>query len=423
MDHHGDQPSWRTGTAAVSTGAGPPDLDAESDDERDGAQAYADSGSGDNGAAPGFGDGPAGQGFNDSGEPPSFDEAPPGFGDGPGPSSQFGAPAPAPEPFPGAASPSFGEHGRSEHGLGEHGQGEHGQPFGDEQQSFSPGPFGNGQPEFGDGAGSFGDAPQRDDYGNGYRGDFPGNFSGSGFGGERAGDSSPGHAQDGDSFGPPPAPARESFGGGPAIGGGSTIGGGPAIGGIYGEPSGGPGFPGGGPNGRTALRDDGPAQRDQGPPFTNQYRATEPPSAKARMTATLKAVRRPKSSKRDQSGRQAQLTVSRLEPWSVMKFSFVISVVAFIVLFVAVAVLYAILSGLGVFSTLQHTISNITSSQGSSGFNLSTYLSASRVLGYTGMLGFINVILITALSTVGAVLYNITADLAGGVEVTLKESD
>ncbi|MGH3158259.1 MAG: DUF3566 domain-containing protein [Streptosporangiaceae bacterium] len=140
----------------------------------------------------------------------------------------------------------------------------------------------------------------------------------------------------------------------------------------------------------------------------------------------MRTVRRPKfgSRKRDERpGRQAQLTVGRIEPWSVMKFSFVISLVAFIVLFVAVAVLYAALSGLGVFSALQHSVSNITSSQGSNGFNLMTYLSASRVLGYTGLLGAINVVLITALCTVGSVLYNITANLAGGVEITLKESD
>ncbi len=142
------------------------------------------------------------------------------------------------------------------------------------------------------------------------------------------------------------------------------------------------------------------------------------------MTASLRTVRRRKSSKRAaRAGRQAQLTVARLEPWSVMKFSFVISLVAFIVLFVAVAVLYAVLSGLGVFDALQRTVQSITSSQSQSGFNLQQYLSASRVLSYTGLLGAVNVVLITAISTVGAVLYNITADLAGGIEVTLKETD
>jgi hypothetical protein len=162
--------------------------------------------------------------------------------------------------------------------------------------------------------------------------------------------------------------------------------------------------------------------RDHAPPYPGEYPPAERPR-RPRRKLSLQAVRRGRSAKRSSTGRQAQLTVARVEPWSVMKFSFVISLVAFIVLFVAVAVLYGVLSGLGVFSALQRTIESITSSQSSSGFNLSNYLSASRVLGYTGLLGAVNVVLITAISTVGSVLYNITADLAGGVEVTLKETD
>jgi hypothetical protein len=171
-------------------------------------------------------------------------------------------------------------------------------------------------------------------------------------------------------------------------------------------------------------RENGARPLDQPTPFPSAYPPAPPP--RSRMTASLRTARRSRFGSRkrnEREGRQAQLTVGRIEPWSVMKFSFVISLVAFIVLFVAVAVLYAALSGLGVFSALQHSVSNITSSQGSSGFNLMTYLSASRVLGYTGLLGAINVVLITALCTVGSVLYNITANLAGGVEITLKESE
>ena len=121
--------------------------------------------------------------------------------------------------------------------------------------------------------------------------------------------------------------------------------------------------------------------------------------------------------------RRAQLAVVRIEPWSVMKFSFVISLVCFIVLFVAVAVLYGALAGLGVFDSLQKTIASVTSGQGSTGVNAATWFSASRVLGYTGLIGAVNVILITALSTVGAVLYNVASDLIGGIEVTLRETD
>jgi len=113
----------------------------------------------------------------------------------------------------------------------------------------------------------------------------------------------------------------------------------------------------------------------------------------------------------------------RIDPWSVMKFSFVISLVCFIVLFVAVAVLYGALAGLGVFDSLQKTIESVTSGQGSAGVSAANWFSASRILGYTAIIGTINVVLITALSTVGAVLYNVASDLIGGIEVTLRETD
>jgi hypothetical protein len=121
--------------------------------------------------------------------------------------------------------------------------------------------------------------------------------------------------------------------------------------------------------------------------------------------------------------RRAELVVARLEPWSVMKFSFLMSLVAWVVLFVAVALLYFVLSGLGVFDSIQHTLTSVTSSSSSSGMKLSAWFSASRVLGYTMLLGAINIILITALSTVGAMIYNLVTHLGGGIEVTLRETD
>jgi hypothetical protein len=143
-----------------------------------------------------------------------------------------------------------------------------------------------------------------------------------------------------------------------------------------------------------------------------QRRGSNGQPAKTRGTQVRKPARR-----------QAMLTLARVEPWSVMKFSFVASVVAFIILFVAVAVLYMILAALGVFDSLQHTVSSITGAQGSSGTDISHYYSASVVLGYTAMLGALNIVLITAMSTVGSVIYNLIAKTVGGIEVTLRETE
>jgi hypothetical protein len=131
----------------------------------------------------------------------------------------------------------------------------------------------------------------------------------------------------------------------------------------------------------------------------------------------------PQQSAPKRSARQAHLTVARIEPWSVMKFSFVVSLVAFVILFVAVTVLYGVLSGVGVFDSLQRVVSSVTSSQGSNGVNAKAWFSASRVLGYTALLGSLNIVLITAMSTIGSVIYNLTSRLVGGVEVTLRETE
>jgi Transmembrane domain of unknown function (DUF3566) len=148
--------------------------------------------------------------------------------------------------------------------------------------------------------------------------------------------------------------------------------------------------------------------------------AIESGSRGAKLTA---ALHKPASGRKPP--RKAHLQVARFEPWSVMKFSFIMSLVCFLVLFVAVAVLYVILSWLGVFDALSNTIHDLTSNdQGKSGgLNPASWFSAARILGYTALIGTLNVLLITALATVWSVIYNMAADLVGGVEVTLKEAD
>jgi hypothetical protein len=179
---------------------------------------------------------------------------------------------------------------------------------------------------------------------------------------------------------------------------------------------------------RTFLRS-GTSARKSPPPTTGSLpggsgkaaaasTATAASAAASRGAAAKATVAQPK-----RTARQAHLTVARVEPWSVMKFSFVVSLVAFVILFVAVSVLYGALAGLGVFDSLQRVVSNVTSSQGSAGVNAKAWFSGSRVLGYTALLGSLNIVLITAMSTIGAVVYNLTSRLVGGVEVTLKETE
>ena len=171
---------------------------------------------------------------------------------------------------------------------------------------------------------------------------------------------------------------------------------------------------------RTFLRSAGNAK----PPAPARPAATvASPQKPAPAPAPATVRRAPPKAAAKRSVRQAHLTIARVEPWSVMKFSFVVSLVAFVILFVVVTVLWGSLSALGVFDSLQRVVSSVTSSQASNGVNAAKWFSASRILGWTALLGSLNIVLITAMSTIGAVVYNLTSRLVGGVEVTLRETE
>ncbi|MCG5215627.1 DUF3566 domain-containing protein [Streptosporangium soli] len=123
--------------------------------------------------------------------------------------------------------------------------------------------------------------------------------------------------------------------------------------------------------------------------------------------------------------RKAHLVLRRIEPWSAMKFSFVVSLVCFVVLFVAVAVLYGVLSAVGVFDSVVETVNSLTNPDGkaTNAIDASAWFDPVRILGFTALIGAINVVLITALATLGSVIYNLASDVVGGVEVTFSEAE
>lgn len=121
--------------------------------------------------------------------------------------------------------------------------------------------------------------------------------------------------------------------------------------------------------------------------------------------------------------RRALLSLERIEPMSVMKFSFLISLAAWVIMFIAIAVIYFALSKIGVFAKLEQTWGLVTYNKSQPANTLTRWFSASRILEYTALVCTVNAILFTALATIGAALYNLVASLTGGIEVTLRESD
>lgn len=118
--------------------------------------------------------------------------------------------------------------------------------------------------------------------------------------------------------------------------------------------------------------------------------------------------------------RRVKLTVSRVDPWSAMKMSFLISVALGIAGVVMVAVLWMILSGMGVFSQINRLVGTVFNDP-SNPFNIMDFVGFGRVLSLSIVIGVIDVILMTALATLGAFLYNICSALVGGLQLTLTD--
>ncbi|MFK4146930.1 DUF3566 domain-containing protein [Streptomyces sp. NPDC004065] len=149
-----------------------------------------------------------------------------------------------------------------------------------------------------------------------------------------------------------------------------------------------------------------------------------PPQAYPAAAGAPGAVRRPRTGARTvPRTRKARLRVAKADPWSVMKVSFLLSIALGICTIVAAAVLWMVMNAMGVFSTVGGTISEATGSNESNGFDLQSFLSLPHVLVFTSIIAVIDVVLATALATLGAFIYNLSAGFVGGIELTLAEDE
>jgi hypothetical protein len=117
--------------------------------------------------------------------------------------------------------------------------------------------------------------------------------------------------------------------------------------------------------------------------------------------------------------RTARLTIASVDPWSVLKLSFLLSVALGIALVISSMVLWSVLNGMGVFEQINSVLSDVSGT--GEEFDIFNYVGFGRVVSLSTVVGVVNVVLITALSTIGAFLYNLSAGLVGGLHVTLSD--
>ena len=175
----------------------------------------------------------------------------------------------------------------------------------------------------------------------------------------------------------------------------------------------------------------GAAQAPPGPggpapagPATDDAAAVPAPAtapATAAATGTGPAARRGPAKSGGRGPRRARLQLRHIDIWSAFKISLVLSIALFFIWMVAVGVLYGVLSGMGVFETLNDLFGQLGSASGSEVGG--EVITPGVVFGGAAVIGAINVVLLTALCTVATFIYNLCSDLVGGLEVTLSERD
>ncbi len=117
--------------------------------------------------------------------------------------------------------------------------------------------------------------------------------------------------------------------------------------------------------------------------------------------------------------RKARVLVSRIDPWSVLKMGFLLSVAIGIMLVVAVFVLWNALNQFGLFSLVDQWVNKLFA--GEQPVDIIKIFELNKVMSAAILVSVMNVILLTALTTIGAFLYNTVSSVVGGVYVTLTD--
>jgi Transmembrane domain of unknown function (DUF3566) len=158
------------------------------------------------------------------------------------------------------------------------------------------------------------------------------------------------------------------------------------------------------------------AAPDRGAEASSPARSTPPESREGREAHE----KRIQVSRRTRGPVRASMQIRRIDPWSTLKVSLMLSVALFFVWMIAVAFLYLVLGGMGVWAKLNSNVGDLlNNTSGSSG----ELVSSGTIFGGAVLIGLVNIVLLTAMATIAAFVYNLTTDLIGGIEVTLADRD
>lgn len=174
-----------------------------------------------------------------------------------------------------------------------------------------------------------------------------------------------------------------------------------------------------GPTPRAPQRNPAPARPAEGGAGSRGDSAAGSSGGRS-ITAESRDARVQLSARRSRGPVRASMQIRRIDPWSTLKLSLLLSVALFFVWMITVAFLYLVLGGMGVWAKLNSNVGDLLNNASGSSAEL---VSSGTIFGGAFLIGLVNIVLMTALATIGAFVYNLITDLIGGIEVTLADRD
>lgn len=146
-----------------------------------------------------------------------------------------------------------------------------------------------------------------------------------------------------------------------------------------------------------------------------------PPVHPTGTTAPAKAAPRgvaEAAARRSVGIRRVKMTIQKVEPLSILKIGFLLSVAMGIMIVVAMLLLWLVLDAMHVFAQLNDLFETLNSEQL---LQLAAYLGFGRWMSFAVIIAIIDIVLMTALFAVGALVYNFIAALVGGLHITVTD--
>ncbi|GAA2052620.1 MULTISPECIES: DUF3566 domain-containing protein [Leifsonia] len=121
-----------------------------------------------------------------------------------------------------------------------------------------------------------------------------------------------------------------------------------------------------------------------------------------------------KSSRRPASAKQVRLKLVYIDFWSTVKLSFLAGICLAIIAIVGTFLIWTVLDRTGIFDQINSLFKDIS---GAGGSDLRSILGLGQVMGFSLIVAILDIVVVTALGAVFALLYNLSVKITGGLLV------